>query len=129
VLLPDGSFFIGDEYGPYLYRFSPTGRMLAAVRPPNAFLPIRKGEVHHSSDNPGPGAQAPEPRNPETGRQNNQGSKGSVDARRPPLSSPAEDPQDALPGNPPDTRCSITISPICGARARARELPMFENPT
>ena len=71
VLLPDGSFFIGDEYGPYLYRFSPTGRMLAAVRPPNAFLPIRKGEVHHSSDNPGPGAQAPEPRNPETGRQNN----------------------------------------------------------
>jgi hypothetical protein len=60
VLLPDGSFFIGDEYGPYLYRFSPTGRMLAAVRPPNAFLPIRKCEVHHSSDNPGPGAQAPE---------------------------------------------------------------------
>jgi len=76
VLLPDGSFFIGDEYGPYLYRFSPTGRMLAAVRPPNAFLPIRNGKVHHSSDNPGPGAQAPEPRNPETGRQNNQGFEG-----------------------------------------------------
>ena len=76
ALLPDGSFFIGDEYGPYLYRFSPTGRMLAAVRPPNAFLPIRNGKVHHSSDNPGPGAQAPEPRNPETGRQNNQGFEG-----------------------------------------------------
>src|SRR5262245_66248333 len=23
ALLPDGSFFIGDEYGPYVYRFSP----------------------------------------------------------------------------------------------------------
>src|SRR5258708_29939051 len=76
VLLPDGSFFIGDEYGPYLYRFSPTGRMLAAVRPPDAFLPKRNGKVHHSSDNPGPGAQAPEPRNPESGRQNNQGFEG-----------------------------------------------------
>ena len=76
VLLPDGSFFIGDEYGPYLYRFSPTGRMLAAIRPPDAFLPKRNGKVHHSSDNPGPGAPAPEPRNPETGRQNNQGFEG-----------------------------------------------------
>src|SRR5215510_13146932 len=32
ALLPDGSFFIGDEYGPYVYRFSPAGRLLAAIR-------------------------------------------------------------------------------------------------
>jgi hypothetical protein len=76
ALLPDGSFFVGDEYGPYLYRFSPTGRMIAAVRPPDAFLPKRNGKVHYSSNNPGPGAQAPEPRNPEMGRQNNQGFEG-----------------------------------------------------
>src|SRR5262249_33534076 len=25
ALLPDGGFFIGDEYGPYVYRFSPAG--------------------------------------------------------------------------------------------------------
>src|SRR5262249_62131619 len=43
ALLPDGSFFIGDEYGPYVYRFSPAGRMLAAIRPPEAFVPKRKG--------------------------------------------------------------------------------------
>jgi hypothetical protein len=74
--LPDGSFFIGDEYGPYIYRFSPAGRMLAAIRPPDAFIPRRKGRDHFSSNNPGPGGTAPEPRDPETGRQNNQGFEG-----------------------------------------------------
>src|SRR5262249_23966333 len=59
ALLPDGSFFIGDEYGPYVYRFSPTGRLLAAIRPPEAFVPKRKGKDHFASNNPGPGAQAP----------------------------------------------------------------------
>ena len=27
VLMPDGSFFISDEYGPYIYRFSADGRL------------------------------------------------------------------------------------------------------
>ncbi len=58
VLLPDGGFFIGDEYGPYIYRFSAAGRMLAAIRPPEAFIPMRKGRDHFSSNNPGPGAAA-----------------------------------------------------------------------
>jgi hypothetical protein len=76
ALLPDGSFFIGDEYGPYVYRFSPAGRLLATIRPPEAFIPKRKGKDNFSSNNPGPGASAPEPRNPERGRQNNQGFEG-----------------------------------------------------
>ena len=76
VLLPDGGFFIGDEYGPYIYRFSAAGRMVAAIRPPEAFIPKRKGRDHFSSNNPGPGAVPPDPRNPETGRQNNQGFEG-----------------------------------------------------
>ena len=76
ALLPDGGFFIGDEYGPYIYRFSPTGRLLAAIRPPEAFLPKRKGKEHFASDNPGPGGRAPEPPDPETGRANNQGFEG-----------------------------------------------------
>ena len=58
ALLPDGGFFIGDEYGPYVYRFSATGRLLAAIRPPEAFIPQRKGRDHFSSNNPGPGATA-----------------------------------------------------------------------
>src|SRR6516165_6227778 len=76
ALLPDRGFFIGDEYGPYIYRFSPTGRLLAAIRPPEAFLPKRKGKDHFASNNPGPGAQAPDPPDPETGRANNQGFEG-----------------------------------------------------
>jgi hypothetical protein len=76
VRLADGSFYIGDEYGPYIYRFSPEGRMLTAIRPPEAFIPKRNGRDHFSSDNPGPGARRPEPRNPEAGRSNNQGFEG-----------------------------------------------------
>jgi hypothetical protein len=76
VLLPDGEFFIGDEYGPYVYRFSPAGRLLAAIRPPEAFLPKRKGKDHFASNNPGPGGRTPEPPEPETGRANNQGFEG-----------------------------------------------------
>src|SRR5262249_16272547 len=76
ALLPDGGFFIGDEYGPYVYRFSATGRLVAALRPPEAFIPRRQGRDNFSSNNPGPGASAPEPPNPERGRQNNQGFEG-----------------------------------------------------
>src|SRR5215467_11235140 len=76
ALLPDSNFFIGDEYGPYVYRFSPAGRMLAAIRPPEAFIPRRNGKEHFASNNPGPGAPAPQPPDPESGRQNNQGFEG-----------------------------------------------------
>jgi len=76
ALLPDGSFFVGDEYGPYVYRFSATGRLISAIRPPEAFIPKRKGKDNFSSNNPGPGASAPDPADPESGRQNNQGFEG-----------------------------------------------------
>ncbi|HEY2137101.1 MAG TPA: esterase-like activity of phytase family protein [Xanthobacteraceae bacterium] len=76
VLNRDGSFFVSDEYGPYIYRFSPQGRMLGAIRPPDAFIPRRNGRDNFSSNNPGPGGGAPVPANPETGRQNNQGFEG-----------------------------------------------------
>src|SRR6185369_8945732 len=46
VRLADGGYFISDEYGPYIYRFSAEGKMLSAIRPPDAFIPIRKGEPH-----------------------------------------------------------------------------------
>ena len=76
ALLPDGGFFIGDEYGPYVYRFSPAGRLLAAIRPPEAFLPKRKVKDHFASNNPGPAAGRRKPPEPETGRANNQGFEG-----------------------------------------------------
>jgi len=74
--LPDGTMFISDEYGPYIYRFSADGRMLSATTPPDAFLPMRHGAVNFSSNNPGPGEAAPDPKDPTSGRQNNQGFEG-----------------------------------------------------
>ncbi len=76
VLMDDGSFYISDEYGPYIYRFSADGRLIAAIRPPEAFIPKRNGKDSFSSNNPGPGTASPEPKNPDTGRQNNQGFEG-----------------------------------------------------
>jgi hypothetical protein len=76
VLARDGSFFVSDEYGPYIYRFSPQGRLIGAIRPPDAFIPRRNGADHFSSNNPGAGQSAPVPANPDTGRQNNQGFEG-----------------------------------------------------
>ena len=76
VLARDGSFFVSDEYGPYIYRFSAQGRLLGAIRPPDAFIPRRNGADHFSSNNPGPGQSKPMPANPDTGRQNNQGFEG-----------------------------------------------------
>ena len=74
--MDDGTFFISDEYGPYTYRFSATGRMLSAIRPPEAFIPIRNGREDFSSNNPAPGTTPPNPPDPESGRANNQGIEG-----------------------------------------------------
>ena len=76
VLMDDGTFFVGDEYGPYIYHFSAAGRMLSAIRPPEAFIPKRNGKDSFSSNNPGPGEPPVVPPNPATGRQNNQGFEG-----------------------------------------------------
>jgi hypothetical protein len=76
VLMRDGTFFISDEYGPYVYHFSADGRMLSAIRPPDAFIPMRNGRQDFSSNNPGPGASVPVPADPDFGRQNNQGFEG-----------------------------------------------------
>ncbi|MEF0942309.1 esterase-like activity of phytase family protein [Rhizobium sp. BR 362] len=74
--LPDGTMFISDEYGPYIYHFSATGQMMSATQPPAALLPMRHGAVNFASNNPGPGESAPDPKDPTSGRQNNQGLEG-----------------------------------------------------
>ena len=76
VRMPDGSYFVSDEYGPNIYRFDATGKLLSATTPPAAFTPMRRGTANYASNNPGPGASAPDPKDPDTGRQNNQGLEG-----------------------------------------------------
>ena len=76
ALLPDGSFFVSDEYGPYLYHFSAGGTLLSAVRPPEAFIPRRNAADSFSSDSAASGQPSPSPREPDAGRENNQGLEG-----------------------------------------------------
>lgn len=75
VLLPGGGAWVGDEYGPIIYRFDKKGRMSGAVRPPDAFIPIRQGRESFSANNP-PHGEHYDRGNPENGRQDNQGLEG-----------------------------------------------------
>ena len=78
VLAADGSFWVSDEYGPYIYHFSPAGKMLQAIAPPAVYIPLRNGSVSFSANSPPSYApeQEPIPADTETGRDNNQGLEG-----------------------------------------------------
>ena len=76
VRRPDGTLYVSDEYGPYVYRFSANGTLLSVVNSPDALLPQRSGATSFASNNPGVGQPAPSPANPVSGRQNNQGLEG-----------------------------------------------------
>lgn len=76
VVNSDGSLWVSDEYGPYIFRFTADGRLVSAIRPPEAIVPKRGGADSFASNNPGPGQAAPVPADPTTGRQNNQGLEG-----------------------------------------------------
>jgi hypothetical protein len=76
VVNPDGSVWVSDEYGPYIFKFSADGKLTAAIRPPEALIPKRNGADSFASNNPGPGQPVPSPADPTTGRQNNQGLEG-----------------------------------------------------
>ncbi|KAL8849779.1 MAG: hypothetical protein Q9221_005262 [Calogaya cf. arnoldii] len=82
VLNRDGSYWISDEYGPYIYRFSRSGKLLTAIQPPRAFLPTRNGSISFSADSPpiyNPDRTLT-PSDPESGRSNNQGLEGLTES-------------------------------------------------
>ncbi|KAK7062699.1 hypothetical protein VNI00_000187 [Paramarasmius palmivorus] len=63
---PDGSYWISDEYGPYIYRFSADGHLIHTIQPPAAFLPMdENGDLTFTSDD-----------DPATGRAANSGFEG-----------------------------------------------------
>ncbi|KAG8956580.1 hypothetical protein FRC04_000058 [Tulasnella sp. 424] len=65
VLNRDGSFWISDEYGPYIYLFDHEGKLVRAIQPPTAFIPHIAGAVNFTSET-----------NPDSGRAPNQGFEG-----------------------------------------------------
>ncbi|KAJ8494303.1 hypothetical protein ONZ45_g13284 [Pleurotus djamor] len=62
----DGSYWVSDEYGPYIYRFSATGSLIQTIQPPAAILPHdSQGNLNFTADS-----------DPATGRTSNQGFEG-----------------------------------------------------
>ena len=78
VLNSDGTFWISDEYGPYIYQFSAAGKLLQAIAPPAAYIPHRSGSTSFSADSPPfyDPSHVPTPAETDTGRDNNQGLEG-----------------------------------------------------
>ncbi|KAL8731101.1 MAG: hypothetical protein Q9166_003629 [cf. Caloplaca sp. 2 TL-2023] len=78
ILARDGSYWISDEYGPYIYHFSRSGKLLTAIQPPLAYLPTRNGSISFSANSPP--VYDPDrtvtPSDPQSGRSNNQGLEG-----------------------------------------------------
>lgn len=78
VLMPDGTMYVSDEYGDYIYHFTAEGNLITAIPPPDAFLPIRNDSVSFSAASPpryDPNLETI-PEDPDSGRVNNQGFEG-----------------------------------------------------
>jgi hypothetical protein len=76
MAIPDAAdIWVSDEYGPYIYHFGSRGKMLGAIRPPDAFIPMRQGHKSFSANSP-PHGEKYNIGNPQTGRQDNQGFEG-----------------------------------------------------
>ncbi|KAL1591907.1 hypothetical protein SLS60_011499 [Paraconiothyrium brasiliense] len=78
VLGDDGTFWISDEYGPYIYQFDKRGKMINAIRPNDALIPIRNGTESFNAASPPIYDQdfVITPEDPDSGRGNNQGLEG-----------------------------------------------------
>ena len=80
VHVGDGTFWVSDEYGPYVYHYNHDGSLLHVIRPPDAFIPMRRDAsgnlVENFSANSPPIGQTFNTGNPVSGRQNNQGFEG-----------------------------------------------------
>ncbi len=63
AFLPDGSFYVSDEYAAGIYLFDATGRQTGAIQAPPALLPMHEEQQLDFTAE----------RAPETGRRNNQG--------------------------------------------------------
>ncbi|KAJ7049213.1 esterase-like activity of phytase-domain-containing protein [Mycena amicta] len=66
VVNPDGTYWLSDEYGPYIYLFSADGQLIQTIQPPEAILPLnKKGNLNFTASV-----------DPATGRGANQGFEG-----------------------------------------------------
>lgn len=80
VVNRDGSFWVSDEYGPYVWLLAANGTILSAIRPPDAIVPQRGGVDSFSADSPpiweDQDDDDVDPADNPTGRNNNHGFEG-----------------------------------------------------
>jgi hypothetical protein len=80
VHVGDGTVWVSEEYGPYVYHYARDGQLLHVIRPPDAFIPMRPDAtgklVENFSANSPPIGVTLNTGNPVSGRQNNQGFEG-----------------------------------------------------
>ncbi|CAN5191112.1 esterase-like activity of phytase family protein [soil metagenome] len=62
AFLPDGGFYVSDEYAAGIYLFDKTGKQVGAIQTVPALLPTTAGQLNFNAEKP-----------PEKGRRNNQG--------------------------------------------------------
>ncbi|WWC70507.1 uncharacterized protein I206_104458 [Kwoniella pini CBS 10737] len=67
VILADGTSWVSDEYGPYIWKYSAEGILLDTIVPPKAVLPYRNGSLYFDAESS---------IGPDTGRVQNQGFEG-----------------------------------------------------
>ncbi|KAF1921174.1 esterase-like activity of phytase-domain-containing protein [Ampelomyces quisqualis] len=75
VLGDNDTIWISDEYAARVYQFDKKGKMIQAIRTPDALVPLRKGTESFSAASPpiyDPDFKI-KPEDPSTGRSNNQG--------------------------------------------------------
>lgn len=77
VINNDGTFWVSDEYGPYIWLLDANGTLISAIRPPEAIVPNRNGSDSFSADSPpvweDQSTDDVSPANNPTGRSNNHG--------------------------------------------------------
>jgi len=79
TFLPNGNFYVGDEYGAMIYYFDSTGKQLGAIQASPDVLPRVNGAVNFNGTNDAPLVAG------STGRRSNQGMEGlsvSPDGKR-----------------------------------------------
>ncbi|MGJ4942684.1 esterase-like activity of phytase family protein [Bradyrhizobium sp. HKCCYLS1011] len=80
VHVGDGTYWVSDEYGAYVYHYDHHGALLNVIRPPDAFIPMRRDSsgnlIEDFSANSPPIGATYDKGNPVSGRQNNQGFEG-----------------------------------------------------
>lgn len=78
TIMADGTMYVSDEYGDYIYHFSADGHLITAIPPPAPFIPRRNGSVSFNAASPpryNPDLETV-PKDPDSGRANNQGYEG-----------------------------------------------------